>query len=75
MVSFERLVRKEAEEAKTVDLEEFLRSVSPRVGEQPAPAPIALPSEPPRLGLDERLDEALLETFPASDPIAVSLAS
>jgi hypothetical protein len=37
--------------------------------------PPAVPSEPARPGLDERLDEALVETFPASDPIAVSAAS
>jgi len=42
--------------------------------DEPPRAGQAAPSEPPRPGLDERLDEALWETFPASDPIAVSSA-
>jgi hypothetical protein len=67
-----RSVRKEAEVDVEVDLEEFLRSASPIVDEQPVPAQEAAPSEPPLLDLDARLDEALRETFPASDPIAVS---
>ncbi len=42
--------------------------------DEPPRAGQVAPSEPPRPGLDERLDEALWETFPASDPIAVSSA-
>jgi len=64
--------RKKAEADIVVDLEEFLRSASAIVNEVSAPAPESAPSEPPPLDLDERLDEALRETFPASDPIAVS---
>jgi hypothetical protein len=33
------------------------------------------PSVPPLLELDARLDEALCESFPASDPVAVSPAA
>lgn len=51
------------------------RQASGQVGDRPQPAKPTVPSEPPRPGLDERLDEALRETFPASDPIAVSPAS
>ena len=51
------------------------RQASGELGDGPQPARPAVPSEPPRRELDERLDEALLETFPASDPIAVSTAS
>jgi hypothetical protein len=56
--------------------------VSGQLGERRRPSKAVVPSEPPaapkeptRPGLDERLDEALVETFPASDPIAVSAAS
>jgi hypothetical protein len=59
-----------------------LHRMSGALGDRPQPArsvapsePPAAPSEPPRPGLEERLDEALLETFPASDPIAVSAAA
>ena len=38
------------------------------------PAVDGEPLEPGPQGLDARLDEALRETFPASDPIAVSAA-
>jgi len=64
--------RKKTEADRVVDLEEFLLSASPIVNEVLAPAPETAPSDPPPLDLDERLDEALWETFPASDPIAVS---
>jgi hypothetical protein len=49
------------------------RTPAPRErGERsPAPSRVVPPGSPP-LQLDERLDEALWETFPASDPIAVS---
>ena len=76
--------RRKAEGEEIFELEEFLRSValihgehkaSGGLGDRPQPARPAVPSEPPRRELDERLDEALLETFPASDPIAVSTAS
>jgi hypothetical protein len=72
---------KRVESDKTVDLEEFLRTVtrpykaSGELGDRQQPAKPAVPSNllpPPRL--DERLDEALAQTFPASDPIAVSAA-
>ena len=59
-----------------------LRRMSGVLGDRPKRAsavvpvePPVVPSEAPRPGLDERLDEALLETFPASDPIAVSAAA
>jgi hypothetical protein len=83
MFSFRRVARKEARADKTVDLEEFLRGALPTVGNEPAATPQAVPTEAPRqvapsearrLELEERLDEALWETFPASDPIAVSPA-
>ena len=73
---------KRVENDKTVDLEEFLRTVthpykaSGELGDRQQPGKPAAPSEPwPRPPLDERLDEALAETFPASDPIAVSAAA
>jgi hypothetical protein len=75
MTIFAWFARKPAETEKIFELEEFLRSVAMIEDNQSAPAKPAVPSEPPRPGLDERLDEALLETFPASDPIAVSLVS
>ena len=73
---------KPVETDKTVDLEEFLRTVtrlykeSRELGDRQQPAKAAVPTEPvlPH-SLDERLDEALDQTFPASDPIAVSAAS
>ena len=64
--------RQKTEADAVVDLEEFLLSASPIVNAVLAPAPEPAPSDPPPLDLDERLDEALRETFPASDPIAVS---
>jgi hypothetical protein len=90
MFGLARFVRKqrdaevEVEGSVTVDLEEFLRGASPIVDEKPAPAREGALSEPPPaleatlseppLDLDARLDEALRQTFPASDPIAVSPA-
>ncbi len=65
--------RSNAEGEQTFELEEFLRSVA--LGDRPQPDKPPVPSEPPPSELDERLDEALAETFPASDPIAVSAAS
>ncbi len=67
-------VPKKTEADRTIELEEFLRNVPPRVDDEPAPRRDEAPRRPPPLGLDERLDEALSETFPASDPIAVSPA-
>jgi len=56
-----------------IDLEEFLRSASPTVDQEPASA--GRRAEQPRLlDLDARLDQGVAETFPASDPIAVSPA-
>ncbi len=79
MFNLARSVRKQGE-AKVkvegevaIDLEEFLRSASPIVDGESAPAREAAPSEL-SLDLDARLDEALRQTFPASDPIAVSPA-
>ena len=74
MFGIARLVRKEAEAEVEVGLEEFLRSASPVVDEGPALGREAAPGELPLRDLDARLDEALSETFPASDPIAVSPA-
>jgi hypothetical protein len=65
-------LRNETEVDREVDLEEFLGSSSQVVDEEPAPARGQAPSEPPPLELDARLDEGLEETFPASDPVAVS---
>lgn len=64
--------RRKTEADIVVDLEQFLRSASAIVNEALTSAPEIAPSDPPPLDLDERLDEALWETFPASDPIAVS---
>ena len=69
-----------AQQAEAIDPPRPAPTVRPRQasgepGDRPQPARPAVPSEPPRRELDERLDEALLETFPASDPIAVSAAS
>jgi hypothetical protein len=74
MFSITRSARKEAEVDVVIDLEEFLRSASPTVDQEPASGRPAAPSEPRLLDLDARLDQALAETFPASDPIAVSPA-
>jgi hypothetical protein len=72
---------------RPVELEAFLRSAWSDSGDRPAhgrgtpgrlPLPerprsgATVPADPPRPSVDALLDEALLETFPASDPIAVS---
>jgi len=68
------LGRRKAESEQTFELEAFLRSVALIEDNKPTPAKQPVPAAPTRPELDERLDEALVETFPASDPIAVSAA-
>jgi hypothetical protein len=75
MTTFAWFARRKAESETTFELEEFLRTVALMEDNKPAPPRQPVPPAPPRPGLDERLDEALVETFPASDPIAVSAAS
>ena len=78
MTTFAWFARRKAQGETTFELEEFLRAVALMEDNKPAPPrqPLApVPPAPPGPGLDERLDEALVETFPASDPIAVSAAS
>jgi hypothetical protein len=61
-------------EVPALELVEWRNETSREPRDEPPRAGQAAPSELPRPGLDERLDEALWETFPASDPIAVSSA-
>jgi hypothetical protein len=71
-------IRKKPQDDAVVDLDDFLHDVSPTVDEEvaPATAPVSedAPGGPAPPDVDARLDEALSETFPASDPIAVSQA-
>ena len=66
--SSSKFALRSAEADKALKPEKRLRREPKLVGDKPAA------SKPLVTGVEERLDEALIETFPASDPIAVSTA-